>query len=825
MKSSYTTKILWALLLLLQLNVAMAAESIDQLRASGARITVDSRTAVARFVGFDADKVAQQPPGPLQSISAQAAAAQHLNNYAALFGLQNATSETSAIKHRDSADGRSMTRFQQKYQGIPVIAGELLVNQTALHQLSSISGRVSPKINLDTTPVKTSEEAVATALGGMLKWYRLPADQFDVSAPTLSIYDSRLMTPFADPIALVWQMEIKARAILPIREFVLVNANTGAVVLHFNQVPHAKNRLTYDANNTTAMPGTLVCNEANPTCTGGSTDAVFAHRYAGTTYDFYSTILGRDGINGTGMTMISSVKICPAGYACPYANAFWNGTQMAYGQGYAVSEDVVGHELTHGVTENESGLNYYYQSGAINESFSDVFGELIQQSNISEPISPANRWLMGEQLSIGAIRSMKDPTLYSDPDKMTSPFYNATTSDSGGVHTNSGVNNKAAYLMVDGGSFNGKTVAALGLTKTVKIYYRVQTNLLTSGSDYLDLHNALYQACQDLIGTSGINSSDCLAVQNATLAVEMHLEPSAGFMPSAAFCPAGQSVGSVVFGDGFESNTANWTLSHASGTVDWARVNYYATSGLYSLFGADNTVSSDLTATMASNIVATANTHLWFNHAFDFEPEYDGGVLEYSTNGGSTWSDASALYAEGQNYSGVLVADNVLAGRSAFTSVSHGYVSSRYSLSTLAGQSVRFRWRSVSDSSAARDGWYVDDVRIHTCSAAATPPGPPTNVSVAGYPGRVQVSFTAPVNTGSGPITGYTVSCSAGGQVTRTNTGSASPINVYGLTAGVVYSCSVTASNSGATSTASTSATVTGPLGLDLTPILFMLND
>ena len=77
--------------------------------------------------------------------------------------------------------------------------------------------------------------------------------------------------------------------------------------------------------------------------------------------------------------------------------------------------------------------------------------------------------------------------------------------DSGGVHTNSGINNKAAYLMVDGGSFNGKTVTAIGADKTLAIYYEVQTNLLTSGADYADLYNALYQGCLNLVGgSSGI---------------------------------------------------------------------------------------------------------------------------------------------------------------------------------------------------------------------------------------------------------------------------------------------------------------------------------
>ncbi len=106
----------------------------------------------------------------------------------------------------------------------------------------------------------------------------------------------------------------------------------------------------------------------------------------------------------------------------------------------------------------------------------------------------------------------------------------------------------------------------------------------------------------------------------------------------------------------------------------------------------------------------------------------------------------------------------------------------------------------------------------------AAPPGAPTNITVTAYPGRLQVSFTAPVDSGGSTITGYTVTCTAAGQTTRTNTGASSPIIVYGLTPGVAYSCTVTASNTAATSMPSTSVTSTA-LRIDLTPILMLLLD
>ena len=172
---------------------------------------------------------------------------------------------------------------------------------------------------------------------------------------------------------------------------------------------------------------------------------------------------------------------------------------MVYGDGvgFALADDVVAHELTHGVTEHTSNLFYYYQSGAINESLSDIWGEFVDQTNLAGNDSASVKWLIGEDvIGLGAIRDMEDPTTFGDPDRMTSPSYWFSMGDSGGVHTNSGINNKAAYLMVEGGSFNGQTVTALGITKVAAIYYEVQTNLLTSGADYADLHDALFQACQ-----------------------------------------------------------------------------------------------------------------------------------------------------------------------------------------------------------------------------------------------------------------------------------------------------------------------------------------
>jgi Zn-dependent metalloprotease len=173
--------------------------------------------------------------------------------------------------------------------------------------------------------------------------------------------------------------------------------------------------VTSDSNNTASLPGTLVCNEADgDACSGGANpDADFAHLYAGHTYDFYATNHARDSLDNLGMTLRSSVH-WDDGASCP--NAFWDGTQMVYCAGLSQADDVVAHELTHGVTELTSNLFYYYQSGAINESLSDAWGEFVDQTNNSGTDTPTTAWQIGEDIPVlGVIRDMEDRRLAIRP--------------------------------------------------------------------------------------------------------------------------------------------------------------------------------------------------------------------------------------------------------------------------------------------------------------------------------------------------------------------------------------------------------------------------
>jgi Zn-dependent metalloprotease len=710
--------------------------SLSSLIDSGARVAYHSETGKVRFIGSAPRSPFSRPPELGPSTSPTAVARAFLDRHGKAFGISDQARELRVTSARTVSAGRSVVRFQQVHEGVRVLGGELVVNLDRGGNVLSAGGEVVPAPNVSVAPRIESSAARETALAAVARTRGVPVSTLQASEPGLWIYDSRIMGgPGLGRPTLVWRMDVTGEGKRePIDEFVLVDAQLGMVALQFDQLEKAKYRQICDANNADAK---VPCTTPFARVEGGAASAIQdvndAYDYSGDTYDFYSGTLGRDSIDDDGMMLKSTTRYCESEYDCPYQNAYWNGEQMVYGEGFASADDVVGHELTHGVTQYTSQLFYYYQSGAINESLSDVFGEFVDQTY--GPDDPADKWLIGEDLSGGAGRDMENPPAYGDPDRMTSPNYTADAGgdDAGGVHTNSGVNNKAAFLITDGDDFNGKTVTGLGITKAAKIYYEVETNLLTSASDYADLYNALQQACTNLVGTAGITSLDCAEVTDAVQAVEMSTMPPAAPNPEAPVCPAGQSPQDLFFDDLEDTASGNWTTQLGSGDYntwyypqnpnDIGLDATYATSGTTNFWGYDQEYTADYRIAMTRSVAIPAGStpYLRFNHSYGFEnigtSTYDGGVLEYSTNGGTSWVDAGSLLTD-NGYNGTISGsyDNPLGGRSAFVRESNGYISSRAGLSSLAGQSVRFRFRIGTDFYGWDYGWFVDDIRLYTCS-------------------------------------------------------------------------------------------------------------
>ncbi len=730
---------------------ASAAASVRDDFGPAANVTVHPETGKAAFVATEQGRAL---PAPTKG-SPEAVALAFLDDHAGAFGIAGDDSSLSVSKVTP-VDGGTSVRVQQEENGVPVIAGELIVNLDSAGEVLSVSGETSPSPGLGADAAISADEAADRAVAATAKHSGLDAADLEASSPELSILDSRLLDgPDLGPAVLVYRTEVTSPTHPDVNDFVAVDAETGAIALKFTQIHTALERHHCDLNNVPA---------AEPPCTvalsqrdegqgpSGISDLDEAYDYTEDIYNFLLA-LGHDSLDDAGLPLFSTTRYCADDDpTCPYNNAFWNGEQMYYGQGLQ-SDDVVGHELGHGFTQYTSNLLYYYQSGAINESLSDVFGELMDQSNGAGSDGASDAWKLGEDISEDhfvnscspgpELRNMEDPTLCGDPDSMSSANYHTDQSDSGGVHVNSGVNNKAVFLMVDGGTFNGQTVTGIGIPKVSEIYYDTQTTMLTSGSDYQTLANGLRQSCADLVGTAGITTADCSQIDKAILAVEMDETPAGAPNPKAPVCN-GADAPTNFFSDDMESGSG-WTLN------GWFYDVGYATSGDAMLFTSNPDVTSDKTATSpAINVPASVpagGAFLRFNHAWGFEHDgvesYDGGVLEYSTAGaGGPWTDAESLITD-VGYNGTLAASNPLAGRDAFVDVSNGYRATRVNLASFAGGTVHFRFRFTSDASVGFfPGWVVDDVTAYTCGAG-TPNNPPVLASIGNKNATVgnQLSF------------------------------------------------------------------------------------
>jgi bacillolysin len=267
-----------------------------------------------------------------------------------------------------------------------------------------------------------------------------------------------------------------------------------------------KSQVTYNAGNTKNLPGTLF---VDPNSDGlwnlagrtspGQPAGVDAHYYANVTDDFYLTIFNRNSLDNKGIQMVST-----AHYGNRYNNAFWNGSQITYGDGdgttfieFSGGLDVTTHEFTHGVTDFTSDLIYQGESGALNESFSDMMGNSSEFYAARNGLDPAAKpdWQIGEDIYRGTtkvqgFRNMADPEEDGDPDHYSELY--TGKKDSGGVHTNSGIPNHAYYLVVNGGEnardntanhpHDGPEVTGIGLDAAKHIFYDGFTSLPSSAT-------------------------------------------------------------------------------------------------------------------------------------------------------------------------------------------------------------------------------------------------------------------------------------------------------------------------------------------------------
>lgn len=277
----------------------------------------------------------------------------------------------------------------------------------------------------------------------------------------------------------------------------------------FQSAGGKKRRTIYDARGSETLPGVRVRGEGDPKSPDPAVNE--AYNGAGVTYDLYKKEFNRNSIDGKGLRLDATVH-----FGEDYDNAFWDGRQMVYGDGdgqlfnrFTIALDVIGHELTHGITQYSSGLVYQGQSGALNESMSDVFGSMVKQyKGPKKQTAGKADWLIGAGLLAKgvngvALRSLKapgtaydDPVLGKDPQPAHMKDYDPTSSDNGGVHINSGIPNHAFYLLAI-------TLDGYAWERAGQIWYRALQQFQPT-TDFVQAADITVQSARGLYGSGSI---------------------------------------------------------------------------------------------------------------------------------------------------------------------------------------------------------------------------------------------------------------------------------------------------------------------------------
>jgi Zn-dependent metalloprotease len=862
-----------------------------------------------------------------------------VREFGGVLGSSGADSDLVQASSTPDALGGTTITYLQRYGDLPVYGGVVRARLDASNNLTAVNGTIVPDIEVDATPKLSASDAAQRAIATVAA--DPPDSATGESGPvsvvtlraatsTLEIYRTGLVRGVEGTNQLAYEVEVTNGA--NIRDVVFVNAHVGKILNRYTLVDGALFRRVFEQNlgnqvwqEGDAFPGALNIDQQNIV------------NFSGETYRLFFNTWARDSWDGAGAEM-KIINNDPR-INCPNAN--WNGLTTNYCNG-VTSDDVVAHEWAHAYTQETHGLIYQWQPGALNESYSDIWGEVVDQLNgvgtdapspirtpsscsthtvpvpiliINSPVPgecaagaaafgppltqagvtgnlvlaldgvnpPADtsttngctpltnaaavsgnvalvdrgvcaftqkvlnaqaagaiavvvannagtapcgmagagaitipslcislpngnllkgylaagqtvnvtlktkgglappedsyKWLVGEDATAfnttappggHAIRDMWDPTCLADPGKVGDAEYQCDASDAGGVHTNSGVPNHGFSLLVDGGTYNGRTVTGIGLVKAAHLYWRAQSVYQVPTTDFDDHADALEQSCQDLIGQpllglsvagpaapSGqmFTAADCAEVTDMIAAVELRTDPTpkCGFTAmldkkTPQLC-AEQPNPPTYFKEDFNKGLRDWTLTNQGVFVGgWSGTNWAADNTLPGGRGGTAAFAKDLDGqcsggagdqsgrmTMESPAIRLPsaeifNPRLTFDHYVATEFLVDGGNVSISINGGPyTLIPASAFVFN--PYNGTLLTTaagntNPMAGQPAFSGTDGGQVTGSWGQSQAnlglvgvkAGDTFRLRFDFGMDGCGAIDGWYVDDVTVSACN-------------------------------------------------------------------------------------------------------------
>lgn len=674
--------------------------------------------------------------------------------------------------------GRRHVRFTQSFEGTPVFGAQIIVHMDD-HGITAINGDFIPGVKGSPKPAVVAADARRIAVETLSKQTR----RADLRIESMSVQWYHLGLISGQPGNVVAAYEIKVSGTEEGRTQVWIDAATGYVI---NQIPlmsSARNRLVYSPQYDRRNPDRFVVRkEGDPDTYVPPVDNLY--RFSGQVYNWFANGFDRDSYDAKGETMRTVAlvnNICP--------NAYWNGSSTNYCPGFDL-DDVVAHEWGHAYTEYTHGLIYQCQSGALNESYSDIWGEAIDLTNGEDgvggsvndkPYPDGERWLVGEDLGDAAqeaiLRDMWDPERLGDPSKVSSAAYVcANDNDNGGVHYNSGIPNLAFAMLVDGKTFNGKTVQPIGLVRASQLYYQAQLAYQTPASKFADHQQALLASCSDLQGVNlkdpltgaasnqPISNDTCTQVANATDAVEMGKQPpGCQFGPmlkpgAPAMCPGATTI----FSEDFEDGLAEWTPVSIGAGPEWpghhwttttrrvrnkpasaptlaeGNVAYAEDSNLGSCEAGNDTAGQFSITSKMIRLPKDANApRLRFDHYLATE-RADGGNVMISVNGGdfAVVPNSAFLFNPPQSVipetlPGGSGTGNPKGAEPGWLGSDGGEVTGSWGTSVIdldavanPGDTVAIRFDMGLDCGGGTDGWYIDNVVVYDCPLLA----PPTNV-------------------------------------------------------------------------------------------------
>jgi Zn-dependent metalloprotease len=580
----------------------------------GARVIDTHKDGTPSFISGSFGKTTRPALG-LAAVDAKATVQASLSTVAPMFGLR--ADDLVFRSMTVDADGSQHMRFNQTKNGLLVVNGQLILHTDKAGNVILANGDARDSQNgMAQGMVKTVIAADAAAAMA-----RNATNAIEKSAKA-----ERVVYVRGSDDKLILAHEIRVVGMggdgLPVNDLVYVNAANGAIALKSPQIMSAKNREVHNLNHATALPGPLSRTETQAAVGEQSVD--MNHALLGTVWDCYKTLFNRDSFDNAGAKLISSVH-----YSNNYVNAYWDSTQMVYGDGdnstsinLSWSMDVTAHELTHAVTERTAGLNYSGESGGLNESMSDVMGGVCESFRVGGAALPidgtyADPWrgniayktfYVGEDIwtpgtAGDALRYMDDPAR----DGSSADFYSSSVGNLD-VHYSSGLGNLAFKLLAAGGTHpRGKSttvVTGIGLSKAAQVWYKALTGYMTATTNYAAAKTATESAAAALVTAGTITSTDAASVTAAWTAIGVGVTQPPPTVVTL-------SNGVAVTGQGAATGAALYyklTVPAGQASVVFASSGGTGDADLYTNFGAVPTTSTYTCRPFASGNAETCTT-------------------------------------------------------------------------------------------------------------------------------------------------------------------------------------------------------------------------